>query len=271
MDKNIYTSITERCFVNAPFDQLRAGMLDFVVQNRIQPEIGLEGDFLWDTPTEEFYGVASVLKKNNLSCTLHAPFFDLAPGGIDKKILEITRKKLRLAFDLITVFQPESIVCHLGYEDNKHSYKLEHWLENSIETWSALINIAARSHVRVMFENTYETTPDIHHRLLTELNSPHTRFCLDTGHLLAYAGTSWQIWLESLLPWLGQLHLHDNKGDRDDHIAVGTGLFNFSELFDFLRAKKQKPLITLEPHSIQDLWTTLKNLYEQKMLDGFLS
>jgi len=270
-ETNRYASITDRCFINAPFVQLRKGLLEFFVQYGFQPEIGLEGDCLWNIPREEFRETADILKNNNLPCALHAPFFDLAPGGIDERIRKISREKLRLAFELIPIFQPRSIVCHLGYEDNKHSYKMEEWIGHSIQTWRELIGIATRHDTLVMFENTFEKTPDIHHRLFTELNSPHLRFCLDTGHLMAYAGTPWQLWLDRLLPWLGQLHLHDNAGKRDDHIAIGRGTFNFMELFDFLRKNRIRPLVTLEPHSKEDLWLSLQNIEENNLLADIIA
>lgn len=265
-----FSSITRTCFINAPFEQLQAGLLDFIVQYNLQPEIGLEGGCLWSTPKTVFQDLANTLQNHGLPCTLHAPFFDLAPGGIDAKVREVSREKLRLAFELIPVFKPRSIVCHLGYEENKHSYKLEQWLQYSLETWQELVKIAEQNNSLVMFENTYESTPDIHHRLLTEIRSDSLKFCLDTGHLMAYAGTPWQLWLDKLLPWLGQLHLHDNNGLRDDHIAIGQGNFNFTELLNFLREKKSKPLITLEPHSQEDLWLSLKNIHQNNLLKGFL-
>lgn len=266
-----FSSITGSCYINAPYEQLQNGLLEFFVQYKLQPEIGLEGECLWNIPRKKFQITADILKENGLSCTLHAPFFDLAPGGLDSKVRDVTRKKLRRAFELIPVFQPRSIVCHLGYEDNKHSYKMEQWLNHSVQTWQELIEIATRNETCVMFENTYETTPDIHHLLLTEINSGSLRFCLDTGHLMAYAGTDWQLWLDKLLPWLGQLHLHDNKGQRDDHIAVGHGNFNFRELFDFLRKKRIMPIITLEPHSKEDLLLSLKNIKSKKLLNGIIN
>lgn len=265
-----FSAITGSCFINAPYEQLRHGLLEYFLEYGLRPEIGLEGDCLWNTSVGEFQVIADSLHRNGLSCTLHAPFFDLAPGAIDPKILAITRKKLRLAFELIPVFRPESIVCHLGYEENKHSYKMNQWLEHSIATWQELIGIAARNNSLVMFENTYEKTPDIHHLLFTKINSPCLRLCLDTGHLSAYAGTSWQLWLNRLLPWLGQLHLHDNKGRRDDHMAVGEGCFPFGELFDFLRDRQVQPIITLEPHSKENLWLTLKNIEDKKLLHGII-
>lgn len=264
---NRYAHITNRCFINAPFEQLQAGLLDLFIRYRLQPEIGLEGNCLWDLQEKDFLQTAELLQQHNLSCTLHAPFFDLAPGGSDSRIREVTREKLRRAFNLIPLFTPRSVVCHLGYDDEKHSYKLDEWLGHSLETWHELIDLAEKHNTCVMFENTYETSPDIHHRLFEEISSDNLRFCLDTGHLMAYAGTSWQLWLDSLLPWLGQLHLHDNRGERDEHIAIGHGRFDFSSLFIFLRENQVSPLLTLEPHSEKDLWLSLESIDSMELFD----
>ncbi len=257
---HIYRDITDRCFINAPFDQLRDDLLDLFLENRFRPEIGLEGDCLWNRSREEFRAMAQTLREHELACTLHAPFFDLAPGGIDPVILKVTRDKLRRAFELIEVFQPRSIVCHLGYDENKHAHNLDRWLETAVTTWRELLAIAAATGTPVMFENTYETGPEIHALLFERLNAPGLGFCLDMGHLSAYAGTGWHPWLDRLLPRLGQLHLHDNRGTGDDHIAIGAGCIDFCSLFDFLDRNNKTPLITLEPHSKEDLWLSLKNL-----------
>ena len=48
-----YAHITSRCFINAPFEQLQAGLLDLFLHYRLQPEIGLEGNCLWDLPEKK--------------------------------------------------------------------------------------------------------------------------------------------------------------------------------------------------------------------------
>jgi sugar phosphate isomerase/epimerase len=69
-------------------------------------------------------------------------------------------------------------------------------------------------------------------------------------------------------PWLGQLHLHDNNGDHDQHLAPGRGMVDFSGLFQYLRLHNLHPLITLEPHSEEDLWQALDYLEETDLLAG---
>ena len=263
-----YSSITRKCFINAPFEQLEQGLLKTFLDYELQPEIGLEGECLWTREDAAFIEIAQQFAEKGLSRTLHAPFLDLAPGATDIRIREVTRDKLRRAFALLEVFKPKSMVCHLDYEDNKHSYKMDEWLNISLETWSELLEIAARTNTPVMFENTYEHLPDVHLRLFEQLPGSNFGFCMDVGHLMAYAGSTWQVWLDKLQPWLGQMHLHDNDGNRDDHIAIGQGRFDFGELFDHLHKNNLSPLITLEPHSEKDLWISLKAIRSLGLFDA---
>jgi sugar phosphate isomerase/epimerase len=261
-----YREITDTCFINAPFDQLRDGeLLPLFLEHGLQPEIGLEGNSLWDLPAPAFAEIADQFKERELACTLHAPFFDLSPGGFDRRVVEVTREKLALAFDLLPVFQPRSIVCHLGFEENKHRSKLDRWLDTAVATWEPLLQTAADHDVQVMFENTYELGPDVHGLLFERLQAPHLGFCLDTGHLTAFARSHWRPWLDVLANRLGQLHLHDNDGAGDHHLALGLGSFDFQDFFEFLGRHRLHPIITLEPHSQEDLWQSLAYIHETKL------
>ncbi len=266
MQNNTLDQIKRKCFINAPWYDLKSKHLDLFLEHKIQPEIGLEGTCLYDESIKEFERISSLLQKRNLRCTLHAPFFDLAAGALDSHILHITREKLRKAFKLIPVFQPRSIVCHLQFENNKHGYVYQKWFNNMLETWQELLKIAKRNNTAIMFENTYETSPKYHKHFLSELDSKSASFCLDVGHLMAFSKTRWQNWLPELLPWLGQLHLHDNDGSIDAHLAPGLGDFDFIELFEFLRKNNSHPIITCEPHSESDLWKTFDFLTSHNIL-----
>lgn len=263
-----YPHITSQCFVNAPFGRLETDLLELFVDNRIQPEVGLEGDFLYTHSHKDFRRIADIFKKENLQCTLHAPFFDLAPGAVDPKIRQASRDKLRRAFELIEIFEPVSIVCHLGYEENKHGFKKNEWCDIALETWQQMLNVAESFQTPMMLENTYETIPEMHGKVLAALDSPYARFCLDAGHTMAFAGSSWENWLPELAPWLGQLHLHDNMGDSDVHLAVGQGVFDFAGLFFYLQKNGLTPIVTLEPHQEEGLWQSLEALDKMQYFDG---
>lgn len=250
-------------------EQLCADQLPFFLTNKLNPEIGLEGDFLWDIDIKHVEQVAQSLISNNLFCTLHAPFQDLVPGGFDTRFIDLTRKKLHKAFSLIPILKPKKIVCHLGYNPMKHSLKFKQWLDISTQTWSQLLPIAAEHNVQVMFENTYESTPEIHKAFFGQLESFHPGFCLDTGHIIAFSKTSWQKWVEEMFPWLGHLHLHDNDGSKDSHNPVGYGVFDFAGLFNELELRNKNVSCTLEQRTPEDMYQSLKAIHSLK--NSFIS
>ncbi len=263
-----YQSIISKCFVNVPWYELKEKYLDFVLSERVQPEIGFEGNCLYDESPDEFERIAAVLRDNNLSCTMHAPFFDLSPGALDPEILNKSRAKLRLAFELLEVFRPKTIVCHLQFESSKHDYKFDQWFEVAAATWAEMISLAVETNIPVMLENTYENSPKAFRKIFEYFDTPFCGFCLDVGHLMAFAKSKWQQWLPELSPWLGQLHLHDNLGDKDAHLAPGRGNFDFHSLFEYLKTNDLHPIITLEPHSEEDMDMSFSYLAETGLLRG---
>jgi len=251
----------DQIFVNAPLTRLREELIDFLVRHRINPEIGLETEQLWTLQPRELEPLARRLQEAELACTLHAPFQDLVPGGCESRMVALSRKKLRRAFALIPVFGPRLIVCHLGYDPLRHASSWQQWLDTALDTWRPLLDLAEELGTRVMFENTYEPDPSIHQRFLSRLDHPAAGFCLDTGHLLAFARDGqWRNWLAALSPWLGHLHLHDNNGKTDQHLVPGAGRFDFPALFSGLHQHGLTPPATLEPHRETDILPSLRQL-----------
>jgi sugar phosphate isomerase/epimerase len=67
-------------------------------------------------------------------------------------------------------------------------------------------------------------------------------------------------WLNVMERFLGQLHLHDNMGEADEHLAIGKGVIDFEFLFGFLSRKGLSPIITLEAHRPEDVILSLDAL-----------
>lgn len=241
-------NIIRKIQVCIPFKQLKEKYLPMVLENQINPEIGISGDVIDMYPREAFQTMASLLHQEGLVITLHGPFFDLVPGAMDKKMLQASRDRLREAFDLIPVFEPRSIVCHTGYDRKRYPDAQDGWLETAVETWRPLIDGLEGTQTALMIENVYEKTPRMLLRLLKGLNSEKAGFCFDTGHMNVFSETDMDGWLEAMTPFLKQVHLHDNDGLRDDHLAIGAGKIDFDRLFAHIEKNRLRPIFTLEAH-----------------------
>jgi len=243
--------------VNVPYSLLRS-RIDFAVKNRIHPEIYFSGEDLDICQEKDVKDLAEILQRNELHITLHGPFMDLSPGGIDRRIKEVTLERFARTLELARFFHPKMIVFHPGYEKWKFDGDVNLWLKNSLETWSPLVEEAGKRGLTLAIENVFEETPDPLKTLLEEIDSPHFRFCLDTGHHHLFSKAPLSLWFEALGKYLGEVHLHDNHKEMDEHLPMGEGEFDFEQLFVLLSEFKLSPIYTIEPHKEDHLWRGLE-------------
>jgi len=260
--------ILKKVQVNMPFRMLIDEYLDLILKEEINPEIGLDCFALDHFSQSEFCDVANVLHGAGLSVTLHAPFFDLRPGALDRRVREVTVERLRQVFDLVPCFRPRSVVCHAAFDERYYVSHEQQWLENSKETWSGLMEMIADEGTQVALENVYENSSRSLGLLLGALGESHNICCcFDTGHFNAFSRSSLEEWMDALGSRIGQIHLHDNRGSVDEHLPVGEGTFPFQRFFGLLQQKGVRPIVTLEPHTREDLWRTLENIRQMGLLD----
>jgi sugar phosphate isomerase/epimerase len=253
-------ALISRVQVNIPFPFLGKGYLELFLDRGLNPEIGLDAYSLSHFQRRDFARIARTFHQARRRLTLHAPFQDLLPGALDEMILSSSRRRLGQAFRLLPVFKPVTIVCHLGYDAKFYQWERQEWLDRSAATWKEFSALAKAHGVTVMVENVYETDPDLFVQLLTLVNAPNLRFCLDVGHLQAFGGGDFDRWLNTLWPHVGQLHLHDNRGDLDAHLALGQGTVPLESVLHFLASRDRQPLVTLEPHQEGSLGPSLEYL-----------
>jgi sugar phosphate isomerase/epimerase len=267
----VIEDIIRKTQVSIPFRLLKEKYLRLVLDNRINPEIAIDGKTIDTCSSKDFLEMSSIIQKEGLSITLHGPFYDLAPGGMDTKILEASRDRLKQVFNLIPVFEPMSIVCHTGYDRERYHEVENEWLETALETWTPLIDDLRGTETTLVIENVYEKTPKMLLRLMKGLDTTKVGFCFDTGHMNVFSEKSMEDWLKALGPFLKQVHLHDNDGTSDDHWAIGAGKIDFEILFRYVEKNHLRPIITLEPHREDWIWQSLEALSKSGRFCGIIS
>ncbi len=233
-------------------------LLELFLDRKINPEVGIDAWALDSFSREEFQAMAARLHAAGLQTTLHGPFIDLSPGSPDAAILAATRARLQQLVDVIEIFKPRSVVCHAGYEKMRYGWVYEQWLEKATETWSWMNAAVADAGSRLVLENTYEHGPEELVELFEAV--PDVGFCLDVGHTAAFGKAPLQRWIDVLGGRIAHLHLHDNHGQADDHLALGQGSLELDPLWDFLRRRDQLPVVTIEPHQQDQLKPSLRYL-----------
>jgi len=238
--------------ITVPYDILIRRQAEIIGMG-VNPEIYLSSTTLDACQDADVRRLGDALKKAGRSYTFHAPYMDLAPGGVDSKIRRATRERLEHVLHLASLIKPKIVVFHPEYEQWRHGEAFDLWFQGSVEMWSPLVKEAERIGVTLALENVFEQGPDTIKKLLEKISSPHFGFCFDTGHWLVFSKKRWQEWLEALGTRLVEVHLHDNDGETDQHLPPGDGTFDFIGLLRHLQARRFSPLYTLEVHQEEDL------------------
>jgi sugar phosphate isomerase/epimerase len=244
--------------VNAPLAMLLDGYLELFLERGLNPEIGLDAAILDRCAPEAMQSVADALKRSGRSITLHGPFIDLAPGSRDTAIRQVSRRRLDLLASAADIFRPLTVVCHCGYDWRRYGYFRDEWTDRTIDAWRRLADRLAPTGARLVLENVYERGPEEALPVITALAEDGVGWCLDIGHANVFGECGIGHWLETLGPYIGEVHLHDNDGDADDHHALGSGAIDLPSVFRFFASRAaDRPVLTLEPHGEADLEPSL--------------
>ncbi len=251
----------ENVHVNIPFRMLVEGYLAKFKELGLNPEIGLDAWALDRFGREDFREVSAQLKEYGARVTVHGPFMDMSPGSPDPEVLALTRRRFEQMARAAVALDARLVVCHVGYQWERYGFVREAWLEHSLATWKWLGELLAGEGIQLNLENVYEQGPQEIHDLFEALRPWGVGFCLDTGHQSAFGRAPLEEWLDVLGPFMKQVHLHDNRGGRDDHLGLGKGHIRFDVLVDWIRRSGQRPpLVTLEPHQEEDVLPSLEAL-----------
>lgn len=248
--------------VNIPFTMLHESYLSRFIEDGINPEIGLDAAALDGFSRSDFEDIAKQIHKRGLTITLHSPYIDLSPGSPDPQVRKLTRHRFQQLAELIPVFRPKTVVCHTGYDHKRYWGLKDTWIQNAQELWTWFAATVRKDGAQMMLENVYESDANEFLEIYEGLRDQGIGFCLDTGHQAVFSRAKLSSWLEVLGEQIDQVHLHDNLGTQDDHLAIGKGEIDFRMLFEYLKhTKTQPPIITLEPHREEDLWPSLEYLH----------
>lgn len=252
--------LVKKIHISVPFHLLKEKHLDLIINWKVNPEISFYAHALDAYSRNDFKAVADRLRDTGLCVTFHSTYLDLAPGSPDRFIREATKQRFEQILELAPLFGPKTVVSHPGFEKRRHGHIREEWLDNAVETYAWFGARLWDEGTKLMLENVFEDGPGDLRELFVRLEGL-AGWCFDVGHQTVFSKTGMDEWLDSLGPFLGQMHLHDNQGKGDDHLAPGKGIIDFPALFCRLKEwKDDPPVITIEPHTEPDVWDSLEYL-----------
>jgi len=171
--------------------------------------------------------------------TIHGAFFDVLVFSDDNKIREVSELRVRQSLDIGMRLGCKGIVFHGNINPlllNTAAGPLyeKHWLE----TTKTFFTKVCKEHpgINIYMENMWDTNPDNLANLASEMSSiENFGLCFDYAHA-NISPTDTKIWSEKLGPYIRHVHINDNDGKRDLHLALGDGSTDWNKFFE-LQAK----------------------------------
>ena len=82
--------------------------------------------------------------------------------------------------------------------------------------------------------------------MLDRLNRDNLKICIDTGHAAIFKGSDVASAVRLAGERLEAVHIHDNMGDKDEHLIPGDGIINWDDLAAALKEVGFNKVISLE-------------------------
>lgn len=183
------------------------------------------------------------------SLTLHGPFLDLNPMTYDSGIRDVTIYRFSQAYEAGIRLGANKIIYHTGFLPRV--YYLTDWAERTAGFWNEFME--GKSGIQVLMENVYDQdiAPIISVKDMVE--SPDFKLCLDIGHANCYSPRPLSEWIQAYKGYAGQIHIHDNCGNKDSHLGLGRGNIEVEETLSMLMKYIPEADYTIECSGLEDV------------------
>jgi sugar phosphate isomerase/epimerase len=238
--------------------RLHPGLLDLLARGGAQAiELFAARQHFDYTDKAHVREVADWFRSNPVSAfSLHAPLFaDMEMGRASAPAVNLVHPEksrridamdeVKRALEIAEQLPIEFLVVHLGdREDTWNARTLEH----SLTALEHLQAFARPLGVKLLVENLQNEVTEPQN-ILEILNTGHFSdigVCLDAGH--AHLGAGIPTVLEQLKGQLRSSHIHDNRGDKDNHLWPGEGSIDWPATMTELKSAPKLQAAVLEIH-----------------------
>lgn len=242
----------ENLFVHIPY-RILLNNLEKLVDFGLNVEIYIDGEGLDTYTLREVDLINSFFEKVGLKKIIHGPIYDLNPGSLDARIRKVSQQRIIQTISFCEKLNSNHIVFHHGFNHIYYKNHQEKWLENCLVIWEQIVEYCLKKKINLAIENSLDPEPSIILELIKKINSPNFKACFDIGHFNVFGEkSSLEIFYEYPGEVIDEIHLSDNVGDFDSHLALGKGNIDFERFFKLLKEKNIFPIITIEPHSFAE-------------------
>ena len=205
------------------------------IQSFYDPEYFLRTPDAIALHQNSLYGVA--LK------TFHGPFGDLCPGSFDVMVRDLAKYRYHEAARIASQLGAKHLILHHGYVP--HTSRPANWLDRCTRFWTEFLQ-ETPDDLAVHLENHLELDATLLSDLIDAVGGKRLDVCLDIGHTHCLSQWNAVQWIEHLADRIGYVHLHDNHGQDDEHLALGQGNAPLLEACQALEEHAPKAIWAIE-------------------------
>lgn len=179
---------------------------------------------------------------------IHGPFLDLNPMSYERLTAEASWVRFSQAYEAARCLGAKRLIFHtcrvpaVCYPQS--------WASRLSEFWNRFLD--CHPDIPVSAENVFDEDPFLVADFASRVTAGSFSLCLDIGHAGHASDKSVAVWLETLAPWIEHLHLHDNHGRRDEHLALGKGAIDLAAVSEILPSLPRLTGATVENTTLQD-------------------
>jgi sugar phosphate isomerase/epimerase len=215
----------------------------------------LDGD--WRKTLDELLPLVRPLRGR---LAVHGAFMDMAPGSPDARVSALTHERYCHAMDIAAELGASTVIFHANFIASIRTGEYRKgWHDRSVRFWEHTARYAEDRGIMIAIENMWEFDPRIICDVLSEVDHPNLRACLDVGHAHLFSDIPFDGWLAVIEPWLVHTHLNNNDGQVDVHRGLDDGVMDYGRILPMLRGLATPPSFTLEMDRVSDMRASLKH------------
>ncbi len=196
--------------------------------------------------------------------TLHGAFFDVIPFSVDKKIREIADLRIEQSIAAAKKLGAKAVIFHTNYTSflNSESY-IDNWIKINTEYWS--LKLQKHKDINIYLENMFDASPYLLEKLSLNLCKYNNYgVCLDWAHAFL-SDTNLEEWVKSLSSFVKHIHINDNDGVSDLHLAWGDGVIPRELFYEYYEKYMNGATVLIETSTMDNKRRSLEKL----RIEGF--
>jgi len=167
--------------------------------------------------------MGALLAGRGIPATTHGPLYDLNPGSLDPTVRDYTKLCYLRGVEVARALGADKIVYHTAYNPLLPDGVLKGWKSLAAPVWKSVLEAAARDGISVCLENSYEPSVEFFKDLFDTFGDGTAAMCFDPAHVHLYSRDGQSAWMVRMGHQVTHIHLNDNAGKSDDHLALGEG------------------------------------------------